>query len=94
MRSAGDEGRLGIEIGTARCYSSTIEHLGTDRAVAMAKQKKYKKALVNEDELDVMWLIDKDPKISQRKMADSLNMSLEGKLLPQRPGRGGLCKAW
>jgi EPS-associated MarR family transcriptional regulator len=42
----------------------------------MAKQKKYKKALVNEDELDVMWLIDKDPKISQRKMADSLNMSL------------------
>ena len=42
----------------------------------MAKQEKNNKALVTEDELDVMWLIDKDPKISQRKMADSLNMSL------------------
>ena len=42
----------------------------------MTKQEKNNKNVVTEDELDVMWLIDKDPKISQRKMADSLNMSL------------------
>lgn len=76
MRSAGDEGRLGIETGTARCYSSSIEQRDTDRAVAMAKHKKNNKDRVTEDELDVMWLIDKDPTISQRQMADSLGMSL------------------
>ena len=42
----------------------------------MAKQEKNNKDRVTEDELDVMWLIDKDPMISQRQMADSLGMSL------------------
>ena len=42
----------------------------------MTKQEKNNKDRVTEDELDVMWLIDKDPTISQRQMADSLGMSL------------------
>jgi len=42
----------------------------------MAKHKNNNKDRVTEDELDVMWLIDKDPTISQRQMADSLGMSL------------------
>ena len=42
----------------------------------MAKQEKNNKDVVTEDELDVMWLIKKDPTISQRQMADSLGMSL------------------
>jgi len=42
----------------------------------MAKQEKNNKDRVSEDELDVMWLIDKDPTISQRQIADSLGMSL------------------
>ena len=42
----------------------------------MAKQEKNNKDRVTEDELDVMWLIDKEPTISQRQMADSLGMSL------------------
>jgi len=42
----------------------------------MAKQEKNNKNRVTEDELDVMWLIDKEPTISQRQMADSLGMSL------------------
>ena len=42
----------------------------------MAKHKNNNKDRVTEDELDVMWLIDKDPTISQRQMADSLDMSL------------------
>ena len=42
----------------------------------MTKQKKNNKDVVTEDELDVMWLIDKEPTISQRQMADSLGMSL------------------
>jgi len=42
----------------------------------MAKHKNNNKERVTEDELDVMWLIDKDPTISQRQMADSLGMSL------------------
>lgn len=42
----------------------------------MAKHKKNNKDCITEDELDVMWLIDKEPTISQRQMADSLGMSL------------------
>ena len=42
----------------------------------MRKQEKDNKDVVTEDELDVMWLIDKEPTISQRQMADSLGMSL------------------
>jgi EPS-associated MarR family transcriptional regulator len=42
----------------------------------MTKQEKNNKDRVTEDELDVMWLIDKEPTISQRQMADSLGMSL------------------
>jgi len=42
----------------------------------MEKQEKNNKDVVTEDELDVMWLIKKDPTISQRQMADSLGMSL------------------
>jgi EPS-associated MarR family transcriptional regulator len=42
----------------------------------MGKQEKNNKDVVTEDELDVMWLIDKEPTISQRQMADSLGMSL------------------
>jgi len=42
----------------------------------MTKQEKNNKDVVTEDELDVMWLINKDPTISQRQMADSLGMSL------------------
>jgi EPS-associated MarR family transcriptional regulator len=76
LRSAGDERFLIIETGTMECYSSMIEHRGTDRAVAMAKQKKNIMDSVTEAELDVMWLIVKDPKISQRQMAHSLGMSL------------------
>ena len=76
MRSAGDERFFGIEKGTIDCYSSIIEHHGTYRAVAMAKQEKNNKDVVTEDELDVMWLIKKDPTISQRQMADSLGISL------------------
>jgi EPS-associated MarR family transcriptional regulator len=76
LRSAGDEGCLGIETGTIDCYSSIIEHHGTYRAVAMAKQEKNNKDVVTEDELDVMWLIKKDPTISQRQIADLLGMSL------------------
>ena len=76
MTRAGDDRFFFIEIGITGCYGSTIEHGGTDRAVAMAKQEKNNKDRVTEDELDVMWLIDKDPTISQRQMADSLGMSL------------------
>jgi len=42
----------------------------------MGKQEKNNKDVVTEDELDVMWLIKKDPTISQRQMADSLGISL------------------
>ena len=42
----------------------------------MGKQEKNNKDVVTEDELDVMWLIDKEPTISQRQMADSLGISL------------------
>jgi EPS-associated MarR family transcriptional regulator len=42
----------------------------------MTKQEKNNKDGVTEDELDVMWLIDKEPTISQRQMANSLGMSL------------------
>ena len=42
----------------------------------MANQEQNNKDGVTEDELDVMWLIDKDPTISQRQMADTLGMSL------------------
>ena len=42
----------------------------------MTKQEKNNKDRVTEDELDVMWLIDKEPTISQRQMADSLGISL------------------
>jgi EPS-associated MarR family transcriptional regulator len=76
LRSAGDERFFGIEKGTIDCYSSIIEHCGIGRAVAMGKQEKNNKDVVTEDELDVMWLIDKDPSISQRRIADSLGMSL------------------
>jgi len=76
LRSAGDERFFGIEKGTIDCYSSIIEHHGTYRAVALGKQEKNNKDVVTEDELDVMWLIDKEPTISQRQMADSLGMSL------------------
>jgi EPS-associated MarR family transcriptional regulator len=76
LRSAGDERFLVIETGTMGCYSSTIEQHGTDRAVAMKKKEKNNKDDVTEDELDVMWLIDKHPTISQRQMADLLGMSL------------------
>jgi EPS-associated MarR family transcriptional regulator len=76
LRSAGDERFFAIEKGTTGCYSSIIEHCGTDRAVAMVKQEMNIKDVVTEDELDVMWLIDKEPTISQRQMADSLGMSL------------------
>ena len=73
---AGDDRFFFIEIGITGCYSSIIEHRGTHRAVAMAKQEKNNKDRVTEDELDVMWLIDKEPTISQRQMANSLGMSL------------------
>lgn len=42
----------------------------------MAKQEKNKKESITEDELDVMWLIEKDPTISQRQISVSLGMSL------------------
>lgn len=42
----------------------------------MVNQEKKNMDGVTEDELDVMWLIDKNPAISQRQMADSLGMSL------------------
>ena len=42
----------------------------------MTKQEKNNKDRVTEDELDVMWLLDKEPTISQRQMANKLGMSL------------------
>jgi EPS-associated MarR family transcriptional regulator len=42
----------------------------------MEKQEKNIKDGITEDELDVMWLINKEPTISQRQMAHSLGMSL------------------
>ncbi len=42
----------------------------------MAKQELNDKNKITEDELDVMWLIHNDPKMTQREMADSLGLSL------------------
>jgi EPS-associated MarR family transcriptional regulator len=58
------------------CYCSTIEQYGLDRAVAMANQKKNDAINITEDELDVMWLIHKEPSMSQRRMAYRLGLSL------------------
>ena len=45
-------------------------------AVAMTKQETEKNNSITEDELDVMWLIHNDPKMTQREMANSLGLSL------------------
>jgi EPS-associated MarR family transcriptional regulator len=42
----------------------------------MANQIKKDLMHITEDELDVMWLIHKEPETSQRQMADSLGLSL------------------
>lgn len=49
---------------------------GTDLAVVMANQKKNNLMHITEDELDVIWLIHKEPETSQRQMADRLGLSL------------------
>jgi EPS-associated MarR family transcriptional regulator len=42
----------------------------------MAKQEIKDKEKITEDELNVMWLIYKDPTISQREIANSLGVSI------------------
>lgn len=42
----------------------------------MAKQEIKDKDRITEDELHVMWLIEKDPTISQREIANSLGVSI------------------